>query len=83
MLLFGFYYAVINHGECRVLETQAKALIEIYSNDLNNDLLIELNHIVPVSYTHLDVYKRQLSVCTFIRNDINILLIVYRIFVRS
>ena len=74
------------------LVNQAKALIVVYSNDLNNDLLIELKYFIvpliklqergffqivrmkmkiplyyslsaqsikPVSYTHLDVYKRQ------------------------
>ena len=29
------------------LENQAKDLIEVYSNDLNNDLVIELKHFVP------------------------------------
>ena len=29
------------------LENQAKTLIEVYSNDMNNDLLIELKHFVP------------------------------------
>ena len=29
------------------LENQARALIEVISNDLNNDLLIELDHFVP------------------------------------
>ena len=28
-------------------KNQAKALAEVYSNDLNNDLLIELKHFVP------------------------------------
>ena len=28
-------------------ENQAKALIEVYSNYLNNDLLVELKHYVP------------------------------------
>ena len=50
------------------LKNQVKALIETHLNDLNTDILIELNHFVPrvklqestpVSYTHLDVYKRQ------------------------
>ena len=29
------------------LENQPKAFVEVYSNDLNNDLLIELKHFVP------------------------------------
>ena len=30
------------------LENQAKTLIEVYSNDLNYDLLTEMKHFVPL-----------------------------------
>lgn len=44
--LFGFLTQLLTM-ESVELENQAKALIEVYSNDLNNDLLIELKHFVP------------------------------------
>ena len=44
--LFGFLTQLLTMGSVE-LENQAKALREVYSNDLNNDLLIELKHSVP------------------------------------
>ena len=42
---FGFIMQILTK-ESVELENQAKALLEVYSNDLNNDLLIELKHCV-------------------------------------
>ena len=41
----------------KIVENNSNDIVEVYTKV--NKYYIECNNIIPVSYTHLDVYKRQ------------------------
>ena len=55
----GHYYSIVDEVDSILIDEARTPLIISGPTDQTTDKYARVNRIIPVSYTHLDVYKRQ------------------------